>query len=147
MAVIIGKDPGGLGIVSTWAWLRAPIGNYQTGYETGPHNVEFDSPGFMTAENTFFRCDRGPFWFTFGYPYVTTTVDGQQFMWFRFGGRGARILVVEDEETIVGNTAILDNALQTITITQEAFEGPFGFGQAIDPNSELILEVYNFLPY
>jgi hypothetical protein len=57
------------------------------------------------------------------------------------------MLVEEDEETITGQTAVLDNASQTITITADAFEGPFGFGQAIDPNSELILEVHDFLPY
>jgi hypothetical protein len=145
MGVIIGQDS--TGVVSTWAWLRSPLGNYQTGYEGGQHNIEFDSPGFMTAENTYFRCDRGPLWGTFGYLFVTTTVDGNQYVWFRFGSRGSRIFVVEDEETILGNTAVLDNQLQTITITQEAFEGPFGFGQAIDPPSELILEVYDFLPY
>ena len=145
MAALIGQDTDGF--LSTWAYLRSPIGNYQVGYDGGSHNIEFDAPGFMTAENTFFRCDRGPFFGTMVYPKVTTTVDGQQFMWFRFGGRNERVLVIEDEETITGQTAVLDNASQTITITSEAFEGPFGFGQAIDPNSESILEVYDFLPY
>lgn len=145
MATGIGEDT--TGVVSTWAWIRSPLGNNQVGYDGGFHNVEYDAPGFMTAENTFFRCDRGPLWGTFSYLFVTTSVDGQIDMWFRFGVRDARILVIQDEEEIVGKTAVLDNASQTITITQDAFEGPSGFGQELDPDSSDILEVYDFLAY
>jgi len=145
MGVVIGQDTSGS--VSTWAWLRSPLGNNQAGYDGGQHNLEFDSPGFLTAENTLFRCDRGPFWATFGYLFVTTTVDAQVDMWFRFGNRSSRILVIEDEEELLGKDVVLDNASQTITIIQDAFEGPFGFGQELDPDSADILEVHDFEPY
>jgi len=145
MGVVIGQDTSGS--VSTWAWLRSPLGNNQAGYDGGQHNIEFDSPGFLTAENTLFRCDRGPFWGTLGYPFVTTTVDAQVDMWFRFGQRGARILVIQDEQVLLGKSVVLGNANQTIAITQDAFEGPFGFGQELNPDSADILSLYDFQQY
>jgi hypothetical protein len=145
MAALIGQDTGGF--LSTWAYLRSPLGNNQNGYGGGAHNVEFDAPGFMTAQNTFFRSDGGPLFATFTYLFVTTTVDVQVDMWFRFGPRFARILVEEDEAEILGKDVVLDNASQTIAVTADAYEGPFGFGQELDPDSADILEVHDFLPY
>lgn len=145
MGVVIGQDTAGL--VSTWGWLRSPLGNNQNGYDGAFHSVEFDSPGFMTEDNTFLRCDRGPFWGTFTYLFVTTTVDGQVNMWFRFGGRDATILVEEDEAELLGDQVELDNASQVIAITADAYAGPFGFGQELDPDSADILSVSNFTPY
>lgn len=145
MGVILGHDTSGS--ASTWAWVRSPLGNNQTGYDAGSHNIEFYSPGFMTEDNTFFRCDRGPFWATFSYLFVTTTVDGQVDMWFRFGARSQRILVEEDEAELLGDQVTLDNASQTIAITADAYEGPFGFGQELDPDSADILSVSNFTAF
>lgn len=145
MGVIIGQDSAG--IASSWAWIRSPLGNNQALYDGGFHNVEYDAPGFMTEENTFLRCDRGPLWGTFSYLFVTTSVDGQVDMWFRFGARDQRILVLEDEQELLGDQVELDNAAQTIAITADAYEGPFGFGQELDPDSSDILSVSNFTPY
>jgi hypothetical protein len=145
MATLIGQDTTGVG--STWGWLRSPLGNNQNGYSGGSHNLEFDAPGFMTAQNTFFRSDQGPFQGTLTYMFVTTDVDGQPASWFRFGARNSRILVEEDEAEILGKDVVLDNASQTIAVTADAYEGPFGFGQELDPDSADILEVHDFLPY
>jgi hypothetical protein len=79
--------------------------------------------------------------------FVTTDVDGQPASWFRFGARNSRILVEEDEAEILGKDVVLDNASQTIAVTADAYAGPFGFGQELDPDSSDILEVYDFLPY
>jgi len=68
-------------------------------------------------------------------------------MWFRFGQRGARILVIEDEQVLIGKSVVLGNVNQTIAITQDAFEGPLGFGQELNPDSADILSLYDFQQY
>jgi len=101
----------------------------------------------MTAQNTFFRNDQPPLLGSLKYLFVTTTVELQVDMWFKFGPRGPSILVQEDEQEILGKSAVLDNASQTIAITSDAYDGPFGFGQALVPTSSDIVSVYDFLPF